>query len=317
MESHGKKPPGDKSVLRTLERGLAVLDVLGSAEGGHSLSEIAQRLDLSVGVTHRLLQTLMHAGYVEQQPRTRHYQLGLKILELRGATVGAIRMAAEARPFLRDLMLRVGLLTHLAVYRGGAVVYIDRVDSPDSLARYVPIGMKAPAHATSLGKALLAYAPDEEVRAFLSRCALTEFTPMTISDAETLRHELDVTRERGYALDRGESQIDRYCLAAPIFDYTEQAVAAVSVAGTHERIEPHVAELAPLVVAAAREISARFGYRSAEELALTGRSLIPAWNPEPPDSRRDAAAAPGSRIDRGGLEMTRQMGRRSSRKGDL
>ncbi len=317
MENHEERQPSDKTVLRTLERGLAVLEVLGSAEGGHSLSEVAQRLELSVGVTHRLLQTLMHAGYVEQQPRTRHYQLGLKILELRGATVGAIRMAAEARPFLRDLMLRVGLLTHLAVYRGGAVVYIDRVDSPESLARYVPIGLKAPAHATSLGKALLAYAPDDEVRAFLARCALTEFTPMTITDPEVLRHELEATRERGYALDGGESRIDRYCLAAPIFDYTERAVAAVSVAGTQAQIEPHVADLAPLVVATAREISARFGYRPAEELALTGLSLLPAWGSEPPAGRRDAAAEPEARSVRRGLGTAPRVGRRSPREGGV
>lgn len=315
MENSGKKQPGDKTGLRTLERGLAVLEVLGGAEGGHSLSEVAQRLELSVGVTHRLLQTLMHAGYVEQEPRTRHYQLGLKILELRGATVGAMRMAAEARPLLRDLMLQAGLLTHLAVYRGGAVVYIDRVDSSDSLARYVPVGKKAPAHATSLGKALLAFLPDDEVRAFLARRALTGLTPMTIVDPETLQRELMATRQRGFALDRGESQLDRYCLAAPIFDYTERAVAAVSVAGTQDQIEPHVPELAPLVMATARAISGRFGHRPAEERMLSGLNLLPASGPERPKRTGNAAAGSTSRIDPGGLGTAPRMGRRSPKEG--
>src|SRR5688500_13391592 len=105
MESAASVKRGgrDGAGLRTLERGLAVLELLGAVEDGCAVSEVAQRLSLPMGTTHRLLQTLMGAGYVEQDPRTRRYQLGLKILELRGATVGALRLAAEARPLLRDL----------------------------------------------------------------------------------------------------------------------------------------------------------------------------------------------------------------------
>src|SRR6185503_12276043 len=91
--------------LRTLDRGLAVLELLGGADRGFALSEVAQRLDLSVGVCHRMLSTLVRAGYVEQDPRTRWYQLGLKVLELRGAAAGPLRISVQARPYLRDLML--------------------------------------------------------------------------------------------------------------------------------------------------------------------------------------------------------------------
>jgi len=264
--------------LRTLKRGLAVLELLGTAEGGCPVTEVARRLDLPMGTTHRLLQTLTHVGYVEQDPRTRRYELGLKILELRGATVGAMRIAAEARPLLRDLMLRTGLRAHLAVYRGGGVVYIDRVDNPSSLIQYVPIGKKAPAHATGLGKALLAHATDEEVAAFLAHQELTGLTSTTITDAEVLRRELAAIRQRGFAIDRGESVENTRCVAVPIFDYTGRAVAAVSVAGTLDEVEPRLGELSRVVMEIARDISRRFGYRAADERAYPEEDRVAVWN---------------------------------------
>ena len=254
--------------LRTLQRGLAVMELLGRADGGYPLSEIAQRLNLAIGTTHRLRRTLIEEGYVEHDPRTRWYQLGLKVLELRGATVGAIRMAAEARPFLPDLMLRTGQRAHLAVYRGGAVVNIDRVDTPDTVGRCVPIGIQKPAHATGPGKVILAHAPAEEVEAYLTRRGLAGYTESTGTDTDAFRHELAATRERGYAYDRGEFNTAVRCIAAPIFHDTCWAMAALSVAGTPEEIDPRRDELAALVVAAAQAVSRRFGYRPAEEMPL-------------------------------------------------
>lgn len=274
--------------LRTLERGLAVLELLGTADSGYQVSEVAQRLDLPMGTTHRLLQTLRHANYVEQDPRTRRYQLGLKILELRGATVGAMRMAAEARPLLRDLMLRTGLRAHLAVYRGGSVVYIDRVDNPASLLQYVPLGKRALAHATGLGKAILAHSAEAEVEAYLARQPLTGLTSTTITEAETLRRELAAIRAQGFATDQGESEENTRCLAAPIFDYTGQVVAAASIAGAPEEVEPRLPQLAPVIIGIARDISQRFGYRPAEELTYPDRDLVAAWMDQPGTPLRSA-----------------------------
>ncbi len=280
----GRESPG----LRTLERGLAVLELLGTAESGYPVSEVAQRLGLPMGTTHRLLQTLVHTGYVEQDPRTRRYQLGLKILELRGVTVGAMRMAAEARPVLRDLMLRTGLRVHLAVYRGGSVVYIDRVDNPASLLQYVPLGKRASAHATGLGKAILAHSAPEDVAAFLARQPLTRITATTITDAEALRTELATIRRQGFALDRGESDINTRCVAAPIFDYTGRVVAAVSVAGGTKEVEPRIVELAPVVLEIAEAISRRFGFRPAGELTDAEGELAAAWTGAPVTGPRGA-----------------------------
>jgi DNA-binding IclR family transcriptional regulator len=272
-----------------LERGLSVLELLGAAEGGLPVSEVAQRLKLPMGTTHRLLQTLMRAGYVEQDPQTRRYELGLKVLELRGATGGAMRIAAEARPFLRDLMLRTGLRAHLAMYRGGGVVYIDRVDNSASLNQFVPLGRRAHAHATGLGKALLAHASEEEVAAYLARHELKKFTSTTLTDAAALREELRDIRQRGFAIDRGESQPDTRCIAAPIFDYTGRAIAAVSVAGTPEEVEPRISDLARAVLDLSRDISRRFGYRDSSQPEFSELDAALTWGGQASAKVRSAA----------------------------
>lgn len=259
--------------MRSLERGLAVLELLGAAESALPLSTIAHHLALPAGTVHRILRTLVAQGYVEQDPRTRWYQLGLKILQLHAATVPAVRLATAARPHLCDLVQQSGERAHLAVYRGGAVVYIDNVDNTESLARYVPIGMQRPAHASALGKALLAHQSAEEIDAFLARHALTRFNALTITEPNAFRRELAAVRQRGVALDQGERRDDVHCIAAPVFDETGQVVAAISVAGTPDRIVPRVADLAVMVVLAARTASAHLGFRPRHPGDLDLRTL--------------------------------------------
>lgn len=251
--------------IRTLERAFAVLELLGSAESGMTLSAVAQKIDLPIGTTHRMLKALTAHGYVEQDLRTKWYELGLKVMELRGSVImQAVRMAAEVRPFLRALSLETGCRCHLAIYRGGNVIYIDRVDSGSDSAAYVPLGLQAPAYSTGLGKVLLAYAPTEEVEALLASNGRQKFTKNTITDPAELREELALTRQRGFAIDHGESSEFRSCIGAPIFDYRARAIAAISVSTTIAEVTHRTPELESIVVATARAISDHFGFREQE-----------------------------------------------------
>ncbi len=257
--------------IRTLERALAILELLGSADSGRTLSAVADGIDLPLSTTHRMLKALMAHGYVEQDLRTRWYELGVKVLELRGSAVTHLmKMAAEVRPHLRTLSIRCGLLAHLGVYRGGKVIYLDLVDSRSDGTAYVPLGKHAPAHSTGLGKVLLASAPAEEVEILLAAEGRTRLTPNTITDAGELRQELQLIRRRGYAIDYGESNEFRSCLGAPIFDYRGDAIAAISVAGSLDEVIRREAELSTIVVEAANLISAQFGHRQSDRAAGFG-----------------------------------------------
>ncbi len=265
---------GGQGGIRTLERALSILELLGSADSGMTLSAIAQKIELPVGTTHRMLKALTAHGYVEQDLRTKWYELGLKVLELRGSMItDAIRMATDVRPYLQSLAAETGLRCHLAIYRGGKVIYIDRVDpsSSESIA-YVPLGLQAPAYATGLGKVLLAYAPAEEVDALLATNGRQKFTSHTITDPDEFRTELNLTRQRGFAIDHGESSEFRSCIGAAIFDYQARAIAAISVAGKFDEVTERATELGPTVIATAREISEHYGYRGPERTASLGQS---------------------------------------------
>lgn len=257
--------------IRTLERALAILELLGSADSGRTLSAVAEGIDLPLSTTHRMLKALMAHGYVEQDLRTRWYELGVKVLELRGSAVTHLmQMAAEVRPHLRTLSIRSGLLAHLGIYRGGKVIYLDKVDSRAEADAYVPLGKHAPAYSTGLGKVLLAFAPDEEVEIVLASDARRKLTPNTITDAGELRQELQLIRRRGYAIDYGESNEFRSCLGAPIFDYRHDAIAAISVAGSVEEVIRRESELSTIVVDAANLMSAQFGHRLTDRAAGFG-----------------------------------------------
>lgn len=264
---------GGQGGIRTLERALSILELLGSADSGMTLSAIAQKIDLPVGTTHRMLKALTAHGYVEQDLRTKWYELGLKVLELRGSMItDAVRMATDVRPYLQSLAAETGLRCHLAIYRGGKVIYIDRVDpaSSDGIA-YVPLGLQAPAYATGLGKVLLAYAPAEEVEALLASNGRQKFTSHTITDPDELRAELNLTRQRGFAIDHGESSEFRSCIGAAIFDYQARAIAAISIAGKFDEVTERSAELGPTVIATARAISEHYGYRALDRTVPLGQ----------------------------------------------
>jgi IclR family KDG regulon transcriptional repressor len=263
-ESEQASDARDVATLRTLERGLKMLEVLAAAPGGLGFGEVIERIGLSTGTVNRLLQTLVRRGYVEQDKRAKTYRLGLRVLELQASSLASNRMAAEARPQLRSLLLRTGRRVNLAVFRGGDhLVYIDRVDNEESLGRYAPVGRGGPLHATSLGKAIIAYSPSDVVEAYLATSKRDRLTPNTIVDAGDLRTEYEGIRARGYAMAMEESAPGTYCIGAPIFDYTGEVVAAVSIAGSKDEIVPDFEAKARVVMEAATQISESFGARTA------------------------------------------------------
>ena len=253
---------------------MAILELLGSADQGLSLSTIVERTGLPMATTHRILAALTRQGYVEQDLRTRWYELGFKVLQLRGTVINqAMRMASEVRPELSRLSLDTGLRAHLAIYRGGNVVYIDSFHGRSDGSATVPVGLQADAHSTALGKVLLAFGSPDEVEALLRSPNRRRLTPNTIVDADELREELQVTRLRGYSVDRGEGSPDRSCIAAPVFDYRGHAVAAISIAGEVDEITKRTDELVPLLTAATRAASQRLGHRERDERPGDGASL--------------------------------------------
>lgn len=253
-----------KKNVQTIERAFDVIELLGNADHHLGISEIAHRSELPLATTHRLLATLRRLGYVEQNPETSKYTLGVRILQLRGAVIEQLNLGVQAMPIMKMLMNRVEETVHLAVFNEGEIVYIERVEGLRTQGMYTRIGKRAPAHCTALGKVLLANMPEhiwfDDV---VHRHGLKSFSETTITSIDTLQHELEHTRKRGYAIDNGETGECVRCVAAPIQDYTGQVVAAISISGPQSQVTvDRVEELGESICWAADLISQKLGFSS-------------------------------------------------------
>ena len=247
--------------MRAVERTLDILELLGQAGDGRRITEISRRLKVPVSTIHRYLSSLASRGYVEQNAASQKYHLGLQALRLKDSSVMQMHMPAQARVGMLKLLDETGQTVHLAILSGIEIVYLDTLDAPSSFIIRTPPGKRAPAYHTSLGRALLAALPDEEVERRFAGSSLEALTPFTITTLPALIADLYLVRERGYAVDRRESGLGHWCIAAPVRDYTGEVVAAISVAMLLSQIpmdeEPR---LSKLLLKVCSSVSSQLGY---------------------------------------------------------
>jgi IclR family acetate operon transcriptional repressor len=246
---------------QTIGRALALLSAFSEQRPVLRLQELAKFSGQHQSTVFRHLSALVAAGIVEPVKGESGYRLGLGVVELASVALSGIDVRSHAIPEAALLRRETRLLTNVAVLSHGDVVHIVSMAPPDVPYVYTEFGRRAVAHCTSLGKAMYAQLPFEEVVATIERYGWRPYTARSIRDAETLRLALEATREQGYAIDLEERRVDVCCVAAPIFDRAHEVVASISVSTRKDRHDPDAlrTELAPLVKAAADRISYRLG----------------------------------------------------------
>ncbi|MFS4437421.1 DNA-binding transcriptional regulator KdgR [Paracoccaceae bacterium GXU_MW_L88] len=241
----------------------AVLESLAEDQRA-SLADIAQRAMTSKTTAHRLLQTMLDLGYVEQDPETEKYGLTLKLFGL-GARIlrGQEDLLRAADREMGKLSRATGESINLGVIDDfdQRVAYIHKYDSAYTLSMQSTLGRRNPLHSTSLGKALLAFRDDDEIRERIAKMDLKKLAPRTITRPEELFVQLMQTRKQGYAEEIEESEAGVRCMAAPVLDYAGRSVAAISVAFPLVRFdETRKPEYIQLLREASRNASAALGY---------------------------------------------------------
>lgn len=222
-----KLPAGRvKSVVKVLD----ILEHLAAARGPLSVSEIGRATGIHVSTAHRLLQTLAHRGYVEQDGGTRAYRLGPRVFELGSSYLSALDLISVARPHLEALRDKLDETIHLAIYNRGEVVELGKASGNQAITVSVRLGQRYPAYCTALGKVLLAFLPPHELARFFQEVRLERRTPNTVTKKSELLRELEEVRRRGYALDDEEMGANLCCVGVPIRDSIGRVVAALSVA---------------------------------------------------------------------------------------
>ncbi len=241
--------------IQSLARGLKILDLLGQASDGISITELAETLKVDKGSASRLVSTLARYGYAEKDEVTRRYHLGPQVVGLSRSVLTRLPLREAAKSYLRQLMERTGECAHLAVPAQGKVLYIDQVESPATLRVNAEVGTMNPLHCTALGKALLAFG-DVEIPGTLER-----FTPRTIKSKRTLQGHLEEIRRIGYAVDDEEFDPGVRCIAVPIFDFRDKVIGAIGISGPSTRITPErLPQLAVMVVEIGKALSERMTF---------------------------------------------------------
>ncbi len=271
-------------LIQSLSNALAILELFSIEHEEYGMGEIASLLGLKKRNAERLLNTLERREYLERNRVTGNYRLGFRVFELGQRHKEQLSLMKQASPVVRELSQDSGETSYAGDLRGEYVVYLVAEESTKHIRVVSRLGMRFFPHTTALGKAILAFSPEDVVDEVFTQDTLPQKTSNSISSKSALKEELAAVREKGFALDMEEEEEGVRCVGVPVFDYTLRVVGGISVSGpatrlSKERIE---AELAPLVVKGGEDVSRRLGYRIGQKIqtAIGGRER--ADNPEVP-----------------------------------
>jgi IclR family acetate operon transcriptional repressor len=258
---------------RAANRVVDILELLAASGEGLALREVSAQLEAPKSSLLPLLRALAARGYLEQA-RTGEYRLGPRVLELGGAPAAHRELVDVARPALIALMRRTGETVFLGTLAadGVSVVYVDKVESEQIIRYAAGVGDRRPLHATSTGKAILAFLPPEQQEARLGSLPLPRHTERTVTSLATLRASLEEVRRTGACVSLDELVRGASGVAAPIFDRHDRVAGACTIGGPTDRVRPRLRQLAAEVKETARAISSLLGHRPHEDRRPTGRT---------------------------------------------
>lgn len=247
-------------MIGSVAKALDILTLFSKSHPVLTLAEISRRLEMPKSTAHHLLTTLAAYGFIEQTGDGA-YALGKSLIPLTQHVLVNVELRDRAAPLLRSLADSCDESVYLTVRDGDAVLYIYAIESSQRLLARTAVGDRAPLYCTSVGKAVLAWLPLDEVERLLQAAPLTAFTRYTLADPAALQADLEATRQRGYSLDNQEHELNTFCVGAPIFAADGSVVGACSVSGRDSQIiGARLPALAEQIVGTAQEISRRMGY---------------------------------------------------------
>lgn len=249
-----------ESTVQVLDRAFDILEELAIARGPLGISELAQRTSMSKSTVFRIVQTMLGRGYVEKTLEGR-YTIGPKMFDTLSYHINSLELQTEAKPYLAVLKRSLDLSAHLGILDGTYVSYIEKESADWGEEAYTEVGYRSPAYCSSMGKCLLACLSSAELEEVLYGYDFKAFTPNTFTSKAAFAKYLHQVRKQGWAMDNEEYEMGHCCIAAPVFNYRGDAIAAVGVSGTPESIsDDRVEDVAQQVMLAAHRISEHMGY---------------------------------------------------------
>lgn len=213
-----------KSVLKSLK----IIDLL-SKHKELSISELSALLDMDKGTVHRLVSTLKEGAYVDQNKENKKYSNGLKLFEIGSAVARQKGVATVGKPYLKKLAEESGETINLGMLDGVDVLYMDKIESSETIRVDLSVGSRIPAYCTGLGKSIMAFLPKAALEEMIEITEIKKITPHTVESKSALYKQLETIKKNGFCIDDEEYVEGIVCFAAPIFNHNGYPIAAISV----------------------------------------------------------------------------------------
>jgi DNA-binding IclR family transcriptional regulator len=247
-------------MLQTIQKAGELLALYDRDHTEWGVREAASRLKIAKSSAHDLMSSLAELGFLNKTEENR-YRLGWRLVTLSETLLATTELRKEARPVMEELAAQYQETIHLAVLDGTQAVYVDKLEGRQAVrVELTSLGARLYAHCSALGKVLLAYTPEEEVKRIIRTAGLPRFTAHTITEEEELLQSLIKIRKQGYAYDMEEILPDLCCVGAPIYNHAGQVIAAISMSVPAYRFRRSQTEYRDAIVRTAKIISERLGY---------------------------------------------------------
>jgi IclR family transcriptional regulator, KDG regulon repressor len=266
-----RSAPRERGGIQSLERAFAILEEVARKREGISLAELSKAVGLHNSTTFHLVKTMVQLGYVSQMRDSKRYRVGSRLFTLAAGALEENAFLELATPVLEKLTRETGEAAHFAIRSGNDIVVIARTAGSGMLQLSDRAGATRPAHATALGKVLLAALPPQELAQFLAGMEMRRYTPNTIVGREALLRELEDVRRKGIAFDDGEFDAELRCVAVPVYDFAGRVAGAIGISGPIWRLSlQSLQDKAKQARDSAAELSTGLGFRKRSE--TTARS---------------------------------------------
>jgi DNA-binding IclR family transcriptional regulator len=253
--------PKERGGIQSLERAFAILEEVARNREGINLADLSKAVRLHNSTTFHLVKTMAQLGYVSQVRDSKRYRIGTKLFTLAAGALDENALLALATPVLETLTRETGEAAHFAIRAGNDIVVIARTVGAGMLQIVDRTGAQRPAHATALGKVLLAPLSNDQIRQLLGPEPIRRFTAKTIVEPDALLREIDAVRRDGIAYDDGEFDAEIRCVAVPVYDFAGRVAGAVGISGAVWRLSlQSLQDKARQVREAAQRLSAQLGH---------------------------------------------------------
>lgn len=243
---------------RAATRTINILEYIANEKQGVTLSDIANELDIPVTSASDIVKALLDIEMIEIiDERAKVYGIGVKAYYIGNAFLSNTNLIDKAKPIIEELGLKLNKTVFMGKAVGNDITYIYKFEPRASIVTTCPIGSRTSLHATSLGKAIMAF--DEEILERIQNKSLTKKTSFTITSHDELAEDLIKVRTKGYAVDDREQNELLHCVGAPVFDHTGNVIAALSISGMYST-DIDVEYEGNLVRDKALELSRKMGY---------------------------------------------------------